>query len=149
MYGARLLLFARQQTRSEADAEDVLQDAFVRIWKTGDEPSLPKLFTAIRRAAIDLGRQMDRRSVRETKVAESSPDTFFEQPLEAKERAELLENALRTLPAAQQEVVMLKIWGELTFDEIARVVDASPHTVASRYRYALQTLRSNLHLLHQ
>jgi len=38
-------------------------------------------------------------------------------------------------------VVTLKIWGELTFDEIARTLDESLNTVASRYRYALQKLK--------
>ena len=33
-YGSRLMLFARQQTRCEADAEDVLQMALVKTWKT-------------------------------------------------------------------------------------------------------------------
>jgi len=38
-------------------------------------------------------------------------------------------------------VVTLKIWGELTFDEIARTLDESLNTVASRYRYALEKLK--------
>ena len=46
------------------------------------------------------------------------------------------------LPDQQKEVVILKIWGELTFDEIARTLDESLNTVASRYRYALQKLKN-------
>ncbi len=45
------------------------------------------------------------------------------------------------LPPEQKEVLTLKIWGELTFDEIGRTLDLSLNTVASRYRYALQKLR--------
>ena len=45
------------------------------------------------------------------------------------------------LPAQQKEVVTFKIWGELTFDEIARTLDESLNTVASRYRYALEKLK--------
>ena len=44
-------------------------------------------------------------------------------------------------PPSKKEVVTLKIWGELTFDEIARTLDESLNTVASRYRYALQKLK--------
>ena len=41
----------------------------------------------------------------------------------------------------QKEVLTLKIWAELTFDEIARTLDLSLNTVASRYRYALCKLK--------
>ena len=45
------------------------------------------------------------------------------------------------LPPEQKEVLTLKIWGELTFDEIGRTLDLSLNTVASRYRYALRKLK--------
>ena len=68
-YGSRLLLFARQQTRSEADAEDVLQSALVKTWKTHrgapDEKVVSLAYTNIRRCAIDLARSIDRRRLRE------------------------------------------------------------------------------------
>src|SRR5215207_8010970 len=71
LYGPRLLLCARQWTRSLADAEDVLQEAFVRYWRhqrqlPGDPQAL--LVTSIRRAAIDLARREDRRAAREERA---------------------------------------------------------------------------------
>jgi RNA polymerase sigma-70 factor (ECF subfamily) len=45
------------------------------------------------------------------------------------------------LPPEQKEVLTLKVWGELTFDEISRILDLSLNTVASRYRYALGKLK--------
>lgn len=67
-YGARLLLVARQWTRSAADAEDVVQEAFVRFWQKqrhlGGDP-LPLLITSVRRSALDLLRSRDRRQNRE------------------------------------------------------------------------------------
>ena len=57
---------------------------------------------------------------------------------------ERLERALRALPPEQREVIALKIDGELTFAQIARVLDISVNTAASRYRYALEKLRSTL-----
>ena len=41
----------------------------------------------------------------------------------------------------KRKVLTLKIWGELTFDEIAQTLELSLNTVASRYRYALQKLK--------
>jgi len=44
----------------------------------------------------------------------------------------------------QQEVLVLKTWGELTFQEIANTLDISTNTAASRYRYALDHLKKHL-----
>ena len=52
--------------------------------------------------------------------------------------------ALRTLPAEQAEVVVLKIWEALTFAQIGAVLGASPNTVASRYQYAMAKLTRRL-----
>lgn len=57
---------------------------------------------------------------------------------------QLIQSALGRLPEAQREVLVLKIWGELTFDEIARELDIPLNTAASRYRYALAALRQEM-----
>lgn len=147
-HGPKLLLCARQWTRTLADAEDVVQEAFVRFWRhqrhlAGDPRAL--LITSIRRAATDLARQHDRRQAREERVAEDRAP-FFEFEPGAGERARLLESALRRLPNEQRDVLALKIWGELTFDEIARELGIPLNTAASRYRYALAALRDEMTL---
>jgi RNA polymerase sigma-70 factor (ECF subfamily) len=53
-------------------------------------------------------------------------------------------SALRTLPPEQAEVVVLKIWEELTFAQIGDVLQISPNTAASRYQYAIVKLTSRL-----
>ena len=144
-HGNKLLLFARQQARNPHDAEDLVQEAFVRIWRlyghTGEvAPGL--VYRAIRRLAIDWARSIDRRVIREQKTYDLSPlSSAFEDSLEKDERQQALLRAVDRLPEEQKEVLTLKIWGELTFDEIARTLDMSLNTVASRYRYALQKLK--------
>src|SRR3954449_7719919 len=74
LYGPKLLLCARQWTRSAADAEDVVQEAFVRFWRhqrglPGEPMAL--LVTSVRRAAFDLARRDGRRSAREEFAADS------------------------------------------------------------------------------
>lgn len=148
-HGPRLLLCARQWTRSVADAEDVVQDAFVRFWrgqrKLGGEP-LALLLTSIRRAAIDLGRTETRRVARQDNASEGAEPSLFEPELdgEADERRKAIESAIQMLPAEQREVLVLKIWGELTFEQTAARLGISPNTAASRYRYALAALRQRL-----
>jgi RNA polymerase sigma-70 factor (ECF subfamily) len=140
-----LLLFARQQARNPNDAEDLLQEAFVRMWRlyghTGDlSPGL--VYRAIRRLAIDWARSLDRRVVREQRTDELSPlSSAFEDNLEKDERQKALLQCVDRLPDEQKEVITLKVWGELTFDEISRTLDLSLNTVASRYRYGLQKLK--------
>jgi RNA polymerase sigma-70 factor (ECF subfamily) len=55
-----------------------------------------------------------------------------------------LQSALAELPVEQREVIMLRVWGRMTFEEAAAVLDISPNTAASRYRYALEKLRDEL-----
>lgn len=148
-YGPKLLLCARQWTRSLADAEDVVQEAFVRFWRhqraLGGEPQA-LLFTSIRRAAFDLARSNQRRTGRELRADGGLADTepIFEPLADSDDRRVAIEAALCRLPAEQREVLTLKIWGELTFDEIARQLDIPLNTAASRYRYALTALRKEL-----
>lgn len=149
-HGARLLLCARQWTRSLADAEDVLQEAFVRYWRhqrhlPGDPQAL--IITSIRRAALDLARREDRRLARELRSdgGLEEPQTLFEKlPGEGDERRQEIEAALQRLPEEQREVLMLKIWRECTFEQIGEILAIPPNTAASRYRYALNALRKQL-----
>ncbi len=57
---------------------------------------------------------------------------------------EQIQSAVKRLPQEQAEVVVLKIWEELTFAEIADILGESPNTAASRYRYALEKLSRTL-----
>lgn len=143
-HAPRLLLFARQQARCEADAHELVQDAIVEAWRGRTDGSLPPpglVFGLIHRRAIDLARRNDRRLKRETTAGEPAMEQWFAPEIEDRERARMLQDALGRLPKTQRDVVTLKIWGELTFAEIATALDIPANTAASRYRYALAELR--------
>lgn len=144
--GHRLLLCARQWTSSLAEAEDILQDAFVRYWKNQRHlPGNPNalIITSLRRAAIDHGRSRTRRVNRETQAYELEDKYSWFEPGAGEIQLEL-EKAVRALPPEQREVIVMKIWGRLTFDEISRQLGISQNTAASRYRYALAALRKTV-----
>ncbi len=158
-HGSKLLLFARQQTRSHADAEDVLQDALVKLSSKINEGSfdggqaawLPYLYTSIRRCAIDLGRKSDRRGKREKKVEMERQqeiggqvDPWFDSDAANEELRAYLEQGLKLLPEKFSEVIIMKVWGERTFAEIGEALEISQNTAASRYRYGLEALRKQL-----
>ena len=75
-------------------------------------------------------------------MTENAP--LFECPAEESERQAAIAAALSELPEEQREVIVMKIWGGLTFPQIASALNQSVNTVASRYRYALEKLRERL-----
>ena len=157
--GPKLLLFARQQTRSYEDAQDVFQDAIVKLVEKirneefvgGPEAWQPYLYTTIRRLAIDLSRRDDRRKRREdtvgTETGENQQDGFhpwFESESSEDEIRDQLEEKLKLLPEKFAEVIVMKIWGDRTFAEIGEILGISQNTAASRYRYGLEALKKSL-----
>ena len=145
-HAGKLLLFARQQCRLPADAEDLLQEALVESWTRHAGPGLPPLplvYSTIRRRAIDQARSLDRRQSREQASAEMAPEWFVED-FDGDDDSRVVQAAMEQLPVDQREVLTLKIWGDLTFRAIAETLGEPLNTVASRYRYALDALRNML-----
>ena len=139
-----LVLFARQFVRTGADAEDIVQDAFVRFWRK--EHSIENralLFATVRSVALDLLRRDARRARRETNAALEREQTTAQQFDFDDGSQQELAAAVDRLPVEQREVLVMKIWNELTFAEIGQALGISQNTAASRYRYALAALKKN------
>jgi RNA polymerase sigma-70 factor, ECF subfamily len=140
-----LLLFARQWVRSGADAEDIVQEAFVKFWRRNhniDNRAL--LYATVRSIALDLIRRDSRRARREAEAYSEAEGTVEPQFEIANESQRLVGNAVDRLPHEQREVLVMKIWNDLTFAEIAEALEISQNTAASRYRYALAALKKDL-----
>jgi RNA polymerase sigma-70 factor, ECF subfamily len=145
-YTDRLLLWARQQAGNEADAEDLLQEAVVEAWQRqgdGAPPPLALVYATIRRRAIDRARAESRRRAREETSAAAQAD-WFVADFSGGEDARAIQDVLAHLPPEQREVLTMRIWGELSYREIATALDIPLNTAASRYRYALEALRKLL-----
>jgi RNA polymerase sigma-70 factor (ECF subfamily) len=145
-HGAALLLLARHWVANRADAEDVVQEAFIRFWHSRASVEVPVayLYACVKHCALDWQRGRLRRQHREQTVARPEAESLFVAPVDQEERRLAIESALRRLPTSQAEVLVMKIWGELSFPQIAAALETSPNTVASRYRYALAKLREEL-----
>jgi RNA polymerase sigma-70 factor, ECF subfamily len=145
-HGRALILLARQWVPSQADAEDVVQEAFIRCWRSRQRVESPAayLYACIRHCALDWMRGRTRRQRRESIVARSEAEPLFTVRIEQEERRVAIETALRNLPSNQAEVIVMKIWGGLTLEQIAAALGTSVNTIASRYRYALTKLREQL-----
>ena len=147
--GAKLILYARQWCHSHADAEDAVQAAVVKVWrgrKPGEDIPLGRVFVAAKHAAIDAARSGGRRRLRERKANEEAPadQNLFEDAEIEESRRKAIEAALETLPGEQREVIVMKIWGDMTFKAIGKALEVSQNTVASRYRYGLKALSRKL-----
>jgi len=143
-HAPRLLLFARQKARSEADAQDLVQEAVVEALQRqgdGQPPPLALVFATIHRRAIDLARREDRRANRELAALGTVQDSWFDSSVEDRELKELIQGAMSRLSENFREVVTLKVWGGLTFAEIAVALGIPANTASSRYRYGIEELR--------
>lgn len=138
---ADLILYGRALGLSHAEAEDVLQETFVALLQRQLPPNLPEHYCvrSFRNRALNYRRSLWRRVAREFE----SKRWFEPLPGESPREREAMQR-LAGLPPEQREVIVLKLWHDYTFEEIGELLGLSPNTVAGRYRYGLQKLKSAL-----
>ena len=143
-HGAMLLLYVRQWL-GRAEAEDAVQEVFCRLMTLSAEPDCVKawLIRAVRNEAITRVRSRQRRRRREQQVAAERPDWFTPRPDDLLDAA-TVQTGLETLPTEQREVIVLRIWAEMSFREISELTDASISTLHSRYQAGLTALRKKM-----
>lgn len=130
---------------SEADAEDALQEVFLALVRLGRKVSrIDNLRSYLLVAARNQAASMARRRSVEGRGIERLGAPGQESLDETGGRAWQVREALRELPAEHREVVVLKVWQGMTFLEIGKLLQISPNTAASRYRYAIGKLREIL-----
>ncbi len=135
-----LLLYARQWG---GRAEDLVQEAFVRLAQQCPPPEnvLAWLYGVVRNVAREASRADARRRRREE--WSSSPEAWFaaaDDRLDAQEASRLLAD----LPLELREVIVARLWGGLTFEEVAGLVGCSLPTAHRRYQTALTELRKRI-----
>jgi RNA polymerase sigma-70 factor (ECF subfamily) len=144
LYGLRLHAFLVTLLRSTPDAEDVLQDVFVKVAtqrsRLLEVKNLQAYFFAMaRNEALTLIRRRSRHP------EPPHPDDLWLVPADAsslrEDTAAKVRLTLESLPEEQRTVLVLKVYQELTFQEIAGALGISLNTAASRYRYAMDKLR--------
>jgi RNA polymerase sigma-70 factor (ECF subfamily) len=143
-------------TGQEADAHDLLQEVFVKLASRAEALAQARnerayLLQACYRLGVDWMRRQQTRRRHEDLFGAQRGATLFAPA--ADPDTEIFRSALGTalfeLPVEQRAVVSLKLWHGLTFQEIADALGISPHTAASRYRYALDKLRQRLRPLYE
>ncbi len=139
-HAAALRLYGRQWGSS---GDDSVQDAFVCLARQTPPPAqvLPWLYRVVRNEALAAHRSAARRRLREQRA--STSEAWFsaaEDRLDAGEAT----RQLAELPLELREVIVARLWGGLTFEEIGQVVGCSLPTAHRRYQTGLAQLRERL-----
>jgi RNA polymerase sigma-70 factor (ECF subfamily) len=146
-YQPALRYYLRKVLSGVCDADDVLQEVWLDVFRSirrlvDADAFRGWLYQVARARAI---KQFRRRRLSfqpldevEAADAESSTEVL------TREAAEIIHQALDELPAAQREVVVLRYIEDMSYDQIARIVDCNVGTVRSRLHYAKRTLRDQL-----
>lgn len=143
----RLVRFSASITRRQHDAEDAVSTTMVKVASrpnllVGAERPWHYLLRMVRNESLVILRSRSRwstiGSIAERLIGRSS------DVVERDDENRKVWDALASLPGPQSEVVVLKIWEQMTFAEIAEVLQITPSTAASRYRYAIEKLSIKL-----
>lgn len=158
-YVSYIYAIVRRLLQNREEAEDITSDFFIRLWeKSGvyrpGNGHKGWMATIARNLAIDYIRKHKREELADFSVEQNTEDT--RQSVRAGLMAEAskdvgvedlvlsnisMREALMNLKEAERQIIHMKIMGELTFQEIADVLEVPPGTVAWRYREALKKLR--------
>lgn len=133
------------------DADDLRQEVFLRVVKAAENYRADWAFsTLLYRIVMNVARDAHRRERRRARTAEavrSRPvvdGAPLEQQAAAREAAELVAAALESLPGELREPLVLRHFGDMTFQQTAVVLGLPPSTVKSRVQAALRRLRVEL-----
>jgi RNA polymerase sigma-70 factor (ECF subfamily) len=153
-HSAAAFSLAYRMMGTRAGAEDVTQDAFLSLWRSGSRYDRARgsvrtwVLGIVHHRAIDALR---RATVHDRRRA---GDEGIEERFEARERTDVeaarreeagtVRSALSSLPADQSQVIELAYFGGFTHTEIADMLDAPVGTVKGRMRLGLKKMRSQL-----
>ncbi len=136
-----LLLYARQWCETP---EDVVQEAFIALARQRTTPDrvLPWMYRVVRNGALAASRGSRRRHRREAKAAGEADPWFAaaDDRIDARHAQALLEE----LDEETRAIIVARIWGGLTFDQIARAQGCSLTTAHRRYQAGLARLQERM-----
>jgi len=139
-----LALYARQWLDDHATA-DVVQEAFLKLLSQKRQPNDVRawLFRTVRNAALNELRRRRTRIQHAQAIAVNRPE-WFQQHLDDALDAQAAKEALKQLPPEQSELIVMRIWGHLTYEQMAEVAGEPLSTVHGRYVAAIESLRRKM-----
>ncbi|OQP64035.1 hypothetical protein A3860_21705 [Niastella vici] len=151
LYNKRLFIFAEEMLKSAADAEEIVQESFTKLWQNREnlteiENPGSYLYRMVRNSTIDLMRK----TARERKLKDqvwanlSQSDNSLEEELLKKESQELIKQALDQLSEQKQRVYRLSREEHLTQEEIVAATGLSKSRVNNIIVEVLKHIKASL-----
>lgn len=144
-HAAALVLYARQWCCSPDDA---LQEAMLALAKCQPIPDDPVawLYTTTKRRAMNIARGELRRQHHQTRAVEEQAQWFAlaEHGIESNQAESLADNVvagLKDLAEDERELVVARVWGNLSFEQLGQLLGCSASSAHRRYQAALAKLR--------
>lgn len=146
-----LYSLAASLTGCTQQAEDAVHTAFEKLCRCNSQSTndlMTYVFATVRHSAIDLRRRQRRHSrfasslFNSHSIPAAKPEA--DESVLTSERNQILRQAIDELESDDREIVVMKAFGQLTFEAIAGVTDRPVGTVATRYRRALEKLHQRL-----
>jgi RNA polymerase sigma-70 factor (ECF subfamily) len=138
-HGPALELFAAQWTDAP---EDSVQEALLQLVRQSQPPErvVPWLYRVVRNLSVSAARRKSRQRRHEAAAAGARPP-WFRTDAGGEIDADTLTAALASLSDQHREVIVARVWGGLTFEQIAEVVGYSSSSAHRRYVEGLEQLR--------
>lgn len=146
-----LYRYALRYLRSAEEANDVVHDVFLQMWRHRQRIGLGRdlrtyLYATTRNHSLDRlkRRKVEDRFRERREVADAQEGADAESELESRELAARIQRAIDSLPPRQREVLRLRWQQHLSYEEIAKALNISPKTVAIHLSRGLHHLRDAL-----
>jgi RNA polymerase sigma-70 factor (ECF subfamily) len=156
-YAQPIFRFTYKLTNNKDTAHDITQETIIKLWKNIKKFDTSKnikawLFTIAKNTTLDYLRKNKNLNFSDLNNTYDSNDDDFAQNIEdseplqfeifeKNENIEMVQKALETLSVENKMIVLLKNGEEMTFDEIATVVEKPMNSVKSQYRRSLISLK--------
>lgn len=150
-YWEKLYVYAFNRLKSEADAQDIVQEVMISLWSRRASLDIETTLAAYLHAAVQY--EVLNHFSRAAKIAGRSQEyeqnilpelTGYIAPLQVKELAALAEVEIARLPEKMQQVYRLRQEKNLSVKEIARVLNISEQTVRNQLNSSYQKLKKHL-----
>ena len=140
-----LFRFAYMRVGSRADAEDIVQDIFLKLFRSSENlSSVRNIKHYLIRSISNACRDFHRRKQDNLPLEKADKEIVSDDDLRMHEEYLRITELAGTLPQEQKEILYMKSIDGLKFREIADILELPQATVKSRYRYAIQGIQKQL-----
>ena len=140
-----LFRFAYMRVGSRADAEDIVQDIYLKLFRSSENlSSVRNIKHYLIRSISNACRDFHRRKQDNLPLEKADKEIVSDDDLRMHEEYLRITELAGTLPQEQKEILYMKCIDGLKFREIADILELPQATVKSRYRYAIQGIQKQL-----